>query len=159
MNALTKAQNKAAASLSGDSKGLSGSSISDLFGNAAKSFVQGQIDDVFSAIGITNGGSGFIGAAVAQWLAYRQKLQQPVKPTFSSVELAKQGPVTPGTPGWLEEIAKTFKVRVPRGVVHEALDNCAIFEICRPDSRRHAGVICSGPGNSMNVIPETGYGP
>ncbi|NCL74265.1 phage tail tape measure protein [Rhodococcus sp. YH1] len=39
--------------------------------------------------------------------------QQPptmVAPTFSDEEIAKQGPVTPGTPGWLEELAKTLRV-------------------------------------------------
>ncbi|MHC3368758.1 hypothetical protein ACYAFX_16640 [Rhodococcus aetherivorans] len=43
-------------------------------------------------------------------IAAQQQPQMMVAPTFSDEEIAKQGPVTPGTPGWLEELAKTLRV-------------------------------------------------
>ncbi|WP_418346165.1 phage tail tape measure protein [Rhodococcus pyridinivorans] len=45
-------------------EGITGSSIAELFGNAAKAAVQGQLEDALGTIGLTNGGSGAIGTAI-----------------------------------------------------------------------------------------------
>ncbi|WP_343466469.1 phage tail tape measure protein [Rhodococcus aetherivorans] len=64
-------------------------------------------------------GTGDIGGELLQgigttgipaMIAAQQQPQMMVAPTFSDEEIAKQGPVTPGTPGWLEELAKTLRV-------------------------------------------------
>ncbi|MGV9744587.1 phage tail tape measure protein [Rhodococcus zopfii] len=92
---------------------LSGSSIAELIGNVAKAAVQGQVESAFSVIGLSSGGQGVIGAAInlgVEAATKKQKELQISAPTFSQEELAKQGPVVPGSDGWLEELVKTLKV-------------------------------------------------
>lgn len=100
-------------------EGITGSSIAELFGNAAKAAVQGQLEDAFSTIGLTNGGSGAIGTAIGlgveQLTKQTQQAQQaqtgPTSPpSFSTDELAKQGPVVPGSEDWMRQLIESLKV-------------------------------------------------
>lgn len=108
-NALTDAQNtKTTATREGSV--ISASSIADLVGNVAKAFVHGQVESAFDVVGFK--GEGALSQAIVQGVNYAEKNREQlqVAPRFSDEEIAKQGPVTPGTPGWLEKLIDSLKV-------------------------------------------------
>lgn len=96
---------KAILALQEGDKGKTGSSASnpvDLIGDAVKTAVTGQLDDALGVFGLDSnlGATGALITTIANRAA----------PSFSKDELAKQGPVTPGSPGWLEQLMKTLKM-------------------------------------------------
>ncbi|UGQ59880.1 phage tail tape measure protein [Rhodococcus pyridinivorans] len=110
-NALEEERNKPA-DKNEDGEGITASSIAELFGNVAKAAVQGQVEDAFGVIGFQ--GDGALSQAVLLGVEEATKKRDndipKVAPRFTEEELAKQGPVTPGTEGWLEELMKTLRV-------------------------------------------------
>ncbi|MCK8671009.1 phage tail tape measure protein [Rhodococcus sp. HM1] len=94
-------------------EGLTGSSIAELFGNAAKAAVQGQVEDALGVIGLTNGGSGAIGTAIGlgvEAVTKQAKKGPMTAPTFSPDDLAKQGPVVPGSDDWMRKLTESLKI-------------------------------------------------
>ena len=91
---------------------LSASGIAELFGNVAKAAVQGQVEDTFGVLGFK--GDGFLSKAILLGVEEASKNQPQVgpvaPPSFTQEELAKQGPVVPGSDEWLEELIGTLKV-------------------------------------------------
>jgi hypothetical protein len=100
---------------SGSSSSGSGStSVPDMFGDAAKAFVTGQLSDAFGVVGLESN-LGPVGALINAGKTLSEQYKEkapaaPARPYFSKEELAKQGPVTPGTEGWMEELLKTLTV-------------------------------------------------
>lgn len=96
----------------GDGSTFSASSVAELFGNVAKAAVQGQVEDMFEVIGF--GGDGALSQAFLLGVEEISKQVATVgpqsPPSFSADELAKQGPVVPGSPNWIEELTKTLRV-------------------------------------------------
>ncbi|CCW14600.1 phage tail tape measure protein [Rhodococcus aetherivorans] len=109
-NALTDAQNTSTEGSKSDKGVLTASGISDLLGNVAKAAVQGQVESAFGVLGFK--GEGALSQAIVQGVNYAEKNREQlqVAPQFSDEEIAKQGPVTPGTPGWLEKLIDSLKV-------------------------------------------------
>lgn len=109
-NALTDAQNTSTEGSKSDKGVLTASGISDLLGNVAKAAVQGQVESAFGVLGFK--GEGALSQAIVQGVNYAEKNREQlqVAPRFSDEEIAKQGPVTPGTPGWLEKLIDSLKV-------------------------------------------------
>lgn len=102
-----------------DTTGSSGSSSEysspvTLLGNVAKAFVEGQVSDALNVVGLGGDIQGVAGAAIgiaasqAQKASEQNKKVSPANP--SSEELAKQGPVVPGSANWLEELMKTLRI-------------------------------------------------
>lgn len=107
--ALQRARNALADLKSGKTSSKSGSgtgssNVAELFGDAAKAFVTGQISDSLGVIGL-DGDFGAVGALISGIANYKP-VDQPAPPSFSKEELATQGPLTPGSPEWLEEVSK-----------------------------------------------------
>lgn len=104
----------------GEALGLGGDSsnpsVVGLIGDAVKAGVTGQISDVLNAIGL----GGDIGGAVGAGIGIGQKIVQkqqadaaasaPSPATPSQDEIQRQGPVVPGSPGWFEQLLKTFSI-------------------------------------------------
>lgn len=84
------------------------SNIPEGLGNVAKSFVSGQLSDAFNVIGLKQSNDSLL-SGIGAGIAYGIKLQNS-KPSFSEAELATQGPATPGTQGWLDEVMKTLRI-------------------------------------------------
>ncbi len=102
MNALVAAQKKQA--------GGEAANPVELIGNAVKSAVTGQLEDALGVFGLDSslGATGALITAIANGAQKNQK--NPSRPSFGRDELAKQGPVTPGTPNWIEELQKTLVI-------------------------------------------------
>ncbi|WML63663.1 phage tail tape measure protein [Rhodococcus sp. AH-ZY2] len=109
-NAFTDAQNTSKEGGGSEKSSISASGISDLLGNVAKAAVQGQVESAFGVLGFK--GEGALSQAIVQGVNYAEKNREQlqVAPRFSDEEIAKQGPVTPGTPGWLEKLIDSLKV-------------------------------------------------
>lgn len=117
INALTEEQKKqregtTRSGSSGSSGGYSYSSPVELLGDAAKAFVTGELSDALNVIGLGGDIQGVVGAAIGIAADQANKLQKntPAPAAPSADELNKQGPVTPGTPNWLEELMKTLRI-------------------------------------------------
>lgn len=113
MNALAAEQKKQREEAQGASGSGSGySSPVELLGDAAKSFVTGQLSDVLNVVGLGGDIKGVTGAAIGIAADQFQKSQKakPSPANPSQDELAKQGPVVPGSPNWLEEMMKTLRI-------------------------------------------------
>jgi len=110
-----KKQNEDAAGTSGSGSDSYSSPV-ELFGNAAKAFVTGQLSDVLNVAGLGGDIGGSTGALIGiagKEIEKAQKRDQKAKAnpaTPSQEELAKQGPVVPGSANWLEEMMKTLKI-------------------------------------------------
>ncbi|MFE7799004.1 phage tail tape measure protein [Nocardia sp. NPDC057440] len=96
-----------------DGTGSSGGSSSpvELLGDVVKAFVVGQAKDALEVVGLGGDIQGVTGALIG--LAGEQIKKDLKRPTPNAVgpnELAKQGPVVPGTPGWIEEMMKTLRI-------------------------------------------------
>ncbi|MCD2153477.1 phage tail tape measure protein [Rhodococcus cerastii] len=107
--ALQRAINALADLKSGKTTSKSGpetksSNVAELFGDAAKAFVTGQINDGLGVVGL-DGDFGAVGALI-NGIANYKSVDQPAPPTFSKEEIATQGPLSPGSPEWLEEVSK-----------------------------------------------------
>ncbi|MCM6778027.1 phage tail tape measure protein [Nocardia sp. CDC159] len=112
MNALAEEQKKQREDENAVSGG-SGSSSSpvELLGDAVKEAVVGQVRDVLTVIGLGGDIQGVTGAAIGIAAdQFKKQQRKPAPGPFSPDELAKQGPVTPGTPNWLEEMMKTLRI-------------------------------------------------
>lgn len=109
-NAFTDAQNTSKEGGGSEKSSISASGIADLLGNVAKAAVQGQVESAFGVLGFK--GEGALSQAIVQGVNYAEKNREQlqVAPRFSDEEIAKQGPVTPGTPGWLEKLIDSLKV-------------------------------------------------
>lgn len=97
-------------------EGISGSSIAELFGNAAKAAVQGQLEDAFGTIGLTNGGSGAIGTAIGLGVEAltKQAQQGPAAAPPPSVDV-RSSDADIGRDGrarddWLKTLVESLKV-------------------------------------------------
>lgn len=88
-----------------DSKDTQYANPVDLIGGVVSSAITGQLTDALGVFGLTSD-LGAIGALITQGANRAQQ----TAPSFGKDELAKQGPVVPGQPGWLEALEKTFKV-------------------------------------------------
>ncbi|WP_159840217.1 phage tail tape measure protein [Nocardia sp. CY41] len=117
MNALVAEQKKQREETKGASgSGSDYSSPVELLGDAAKAFVTGQLSDVLNVVGLGGDIKGVTGAAIgiaADQFQKAQKEKDKKKPSPanpSQDELAKQGPVVPGTANWLEEMMKTLRI-------------------------------------------------
>ncbi|MCU1640917.1 MAG: putative phage tail [Nocardia sp.] len=110
-----KKQSEATSSSSTDS-----SSVVGLIGDVAKTAVTGQLSDLLTVIGLNGDIGGAVGASITEGKKYYDKTQSTAaetsaqqqfsKPSISQGDVDKQGPVTPGTPGWFEQLLKTFTV-------------------------------------------------
>ncbi|MFI6368712.1 phage tail tape measure protein [Nocardia sp. NPDC050630] len=111
INALAAEQKKQREGTSSSSSSSGTSGVVDLFGDAAKAFVTGQLSDALNVIGLGGDIQGVTGAVIglAADEANKQKKTQ-TAPVISSDDLAKQGPVVPGSPNWLEEMMKTLRI-------------------------------------------------
>ncbi|WP_280448485.1 phage tail tape measure protein [Nocardia brasiliensis] len=111
LNALAAEQKKQNDEISGASgSGSSYSSPVELIGDVAKAFVTGQLSDALNVIGLGGDIQGVTGAAIGIAGEQLKKAQKAKPATPSADELAKQGPVVPGTPNWLEELMKTLAI-------------------------------------------------
>ncbi|MFE2994278.1 phage tail tape measure protein [Nocardia sp. NPDC059246] len=116
-NAIVAEQKKQSEATSGSSDS---SSVVGLIGDVVKAGVTGQLSDFLTVIGLEGDIGGAVGASITQGKKYydavqskqaeSQAQQQFSKPTISQDDIAKQGPVTPGTPDWMAQLLKTFTV-------------------------------------------------
>ncbi|WP_182357782.1 tape measure protein [Tomitella gaofuii] len=88
--------------------GRKAASVPELFGNAASAAVSGQMSSLLKELGVPNGGSGGLVGALISNADALDEASRKIAPAFSQQEIAKQGPVTPGSPGWIEELMKTI---------------------------------------------------
>lgn len=110
INSLAEEQKKQREGTSSSGSGGSSSPV-ELLGDVVKAFVVGQAKDVLEVAGLGGDIQGVTGALIG--LAGDQIKKDLKKPTPNAVganELAKQGPVIPGTPGWIEEMMKTLRI-------------------------------------------------
>jgi len=110
INALAAEQKKQREGTSSSDGSSSTSSVVDLFGDAAKAFVTGQLSDALNVIGLGGDIQGVTGAAIGIAADQAKKQQKQTAPVIGADDLAKQGPVVPGTPNWLEEMMKTLRI-------------------------------------------------
>ncbi|MEU9515924.1 phage tail tape measure protein [Micromonospora sp. NPDC048169] len=113
MNALAAEQKKQCESSTG-SLGTGSGGVVDLFGEAAKSFVTGQLSDALNVVGLGGDVQGVIGAGIGIAAELEKKRREdaskPSPANASADELAKQGPVVPGTANWMEQLMKTLMI-------------------------------------------------
>ncbi|TLF72927.1 hypothetical protein [Nocardia cyriacigeorgica] len=111
MNAIAAEQKKQRESAGGAFSTGSGGVV-DLFGEAAKSFVTGQLSDALTVIGLGGDVKGVVGAGIgiAAELEKKRREETPSPAAASREDLAKQGPVVPGTPNWMQELMKTLVI-------------------------------------------------
>ncbi|BAD56383.1 phage tail tape measure protein [Nocardia farcinica] len=112
MNAIVAEQKKQRESLAGASgSSYTGTSPIQMLGDAISEAVTGQLKDALNVVGLGGDIGGVTGAAigVAADLA-KQSQDKPTPASPSAGELAKQGPVVPGSPGWIEELMKTLRI-------------------------------------------------
>ncbi|WP_280389316.1 phage tail tape measure protein [Nocardia wallacei] len=115
MNAVVAEQKKQRDELNGasGSSGSGGSPV-QLLGEAVKTAVVGQVSDVLQVVGLGGDIQGVGGALIKLGAEQAQKDKAaPDKPTpaqYSDEDIAKQGPVVPGSPGWIEQLLKTFQI-------------------------------------------------
>ncbi|NEW40777.1 phage tail tape measure protein [Nocardia cyriacigeorgica] len=111
MNAIAAEQKKQRESAAG-AFGTGSGSVVDLFGEAAKSFVTGQLSDVLTVAGLGGDVKGVIGAGIgiAAELEKKRREDAPSPAAASKEDLAKQGPVVPGTANWMQELMKTLVI-------------------------------------------------
>lgn len=126
---------------------LSASSIAELFGNVAKAAVQGQVESAFGVLGFQ--GDGALSQAVllgVEEATKKREVGPAAPPTFSDEEIAKQGPVAPGSPDWVEELIKTLRIPavlrdaggpVPHGVAALNLSGETEWVQTAEDKRRY----------------------
>ncbi|WP_238558918.1 phage tail tape measure protein [Rhodococcus rhodnii] len=108
---LQKAEDTLAKGGRGEKESVS-ANIADRFGDAVGSAVSGQIEDALGIVGL-DGQLGAVGASLKLATELQQQQADLAKqgaPSFTRDELAKQGPVTPGTQDWIEELLKTLQV-------------------------------------------------
>ncbi|MEV0247971.1 phage tail tape measure protein [Nocardia sp. NPDC050712] len=111
INSLAAEQKEQREDDSDTSGGSSGySSPVTLLGNVAKAFVEGQVSDVLNVVGLGGDIGGVTGAAIGIAASEAEKAKKAKPATPSSEELAKQGPVVPGSANWLEELMKTLRI-------------------------------------------------
>ncbi|MEU1432126.1 phage tail tape measure protein [Nocardia sp. NPDC005746] len=122
--AVYKARNALVAEQQKQSKATTGSSdtssVVNLVGDVVKTAVTGQLSDFLTVVGLEGNIGGAVGAAITEGKKYSEALQsqnaktaaqqQFTKPAISQDDIDKQGPVTPGTPNWMEQLLKTFTV-------------------------------------------------
>ncbi|WP_280378517.1 phage tail tape measure protein [Nocardia wallacei] len=112
MNAVVAEQKKQRDELNGAS-GSGGSSPVQLLGEVAKSAVTGAVGELLQVVGLGGDIQGVGGALITLGAEQAKKGLKKDKPTpaqYSDEDIAKQGPVVPGTPGWFEQLLKTFQV-------------------------------------------------
>ncbi|MGW5387209.1 phage tail tape measure protein [Nocardia sp. NPDC003963] len=113
MNALAEEQKKQRESSAG-SLGSGSGGVVDLFGDAAKAFVTGQLSDALNVVGLGGDVQGVIGAGIGIAAELEKKRREdaskPSPANASADELAKQGPVVPGTANWMQELMKTLMI-------------------------------------------------
>ncbi|WP_228839598.1 phage tail tape measure protein [Nocardia cyriacigeorgica] len=111
MNAIADEQKKQRES-AGGAFGTGSGGVVDLFGEAAKSFVTGQLSDALTVIGLGGDVKGVVGAGIgiAAELEKKRREETPSPAAASREDLAKQGPVVPGKPNWIQELMKTLVI-------------------------------------------------
>jgi TP901 family phage tail tape measure protein len=113
MNALAEEQKKQRESSAG-SLGAGSGGVVDLFGDAAKAFVTGQLGDALNVVGLGGDVQGVLGAGIGIAAELEKKRRadatKPSPANASADELAKQGPVVPGTANWMQELMKTLMI-------------------------------------------------
>lgn len=95
----------------------SSTTLIGIAGDFAKTFVEGQLTDVSNVLGLSGGPSGAIGNGITAAINYKTELDEQnastatsAAPVITQDELAKQGPVVPGTDGWLEKLKETLLI-------------------------------------------------
>ena len=113
MNSLAAEQKKQRESSAG-SLGTGSGGVVDLFGDAAKAFVTGQLGDALNVVGLGGDVQGVLGAGIGIAAELEKKRRadatKPSPANASADELAKQGPVVPGTANWMQELMKTLMI-------------------------------------------------
>lgn len=108
------AEQKKQREAAGGAFGSGSGSVVDMFGEAAKSFVTGQLSDVLTVAGLGGDVKGVIGAGIGIAAELdkkrREEADKPTPVNASAEELAKQGPVVPGTANWMQELMKTLMI-------------------------------------------------
>ncbi|MFJ1461841.1 phage tail tape measure protein [Nocardia sp. N2S4-5] len=115
MNAVVAEQKKQRDELNGasGSGGSGGGSPVQLLGEVAKTAVTGAASELLQVIGLGGDIQGVGGALITLGAEQAKKglaQDNPTPAQYSEEDIAKQGPVVPGTPGWLEQLLKTFQV-------------------------------------------------
>jgi len=112
MNALADEQKRQREELTGSSSSFSNGSAVGLLGDAISEAVTGQVSDVLSVIGLGGDIGGVTGAAIniGAYLAGQAQKNQPTPASPGQAEVAKQGPVVPGSANWIEELMKTLRI-------------------------------------------------
>lgn len=95
----------------------SSTTLIGIAGDFAKTFVEGQLTDISNVIGLSGGPSGAIGNGIVAAINYKNELDEQnastatsAAPVISQDDLAKQGPVVPGSDGWLEKLKETLLI-------------------------------------------------